>query len=89
MKSLILTAVAALGVAHSGAFLSIWEVPYVEDHITMKDFGRKLNHTFQIEEKTEKLRKSREVAAEENYALYNTPTPQQAAKRRELDQRRK
>jgi hypothetical protein len=81
MKSLLLTGFLLMGVAHTGAFLSLWELPHVEDHITLQDFGRKLNKVTKWDEKKESLRDARAVAREQNYDLYKT-TPGELAKRK-------
>ena len=47
---------ATMGVAHTGAFLEVWDVPHVENHITVKDVGRKLNKVFKWEEQRDSLR---------------------------------
>ena len=88
MKSLIFTGILALAVAHAGAFLSIWKLPHIEDHITVKDFGRKLDNVFKWNEKTETLRESRTTAQDENYALYQA-TPEQEAKRKALEAKKR
>lgn len=77
MKSLLVTAILSLGVAHSGAFLEVWDVPYVQDHFTLRDLTRKLDRTFKVKETTETLRNARNEAAEENYSLI---TPQEGPK---------
>ena len=84
MKSLFFTALLVLGIAHTGAFLTIWELPYVDNHITKDEFGRKLNSVFKWDEKFGSLREAREKAAEENYALYG-PTPAQATRQKEQE----
>ncbi len=89
MKSLFLTGLLVLGVAHAGAFLSIWKLPYVENHLTIKDFGRKLDNVVKWEEKSETLREARATARDENYALYNKATPEQEAKRKALDAKKR
>ena len=73
MKSLLLTACLGMSVAHSGAFLSVWELPYVEDHLTIGDLGRKLNKVFKWKEFNDSLRQAREQARDENYAMYDEP----------------
>ncbi len=70
-----------MGVAHAGAFLSLWELPHVEDHITLQDFGRKLNKVTNWDEKKESLRDARAAAREKNYALFKA-TPEELAKRK-------
>lgn len=81
MKSLLLTGILSMGVAHTGAFLNIWELPHVQDHLTIQDFGRKVNNVTKWDEKTASLRDARTEAREENYALYKA-TPGELAKRR-------
>lgn len=88
MKSLVLTGILALGVAHAGAFLSIWNLPHVEDHVTVKDFGRKLDKVFKWDEKSETLRDARTAARDENYALYQA-TPEQEARRKALQSKKR
>ena len=73
MKSLLLSAMAAMGVAHGGAFLNVWELPYVEDHFTAADLGRKLNNVFKWDETNDALRDARAEAREETFALYDAP----------------
>ena len=70
MKSLLVSAFAAMGVLHGGAFLTVWEVPYVEGHLTYQDFGRKLNKVFKVDEAYGALRKKREEVREENEAIF-------------------
>ncbi len=70
MKSLFLTAFLSMGVAHTGAFLEVWELPHVRDHFTWQDLKRKLNNTFELDKKADSLRNARYKAAEKNYALY-------------------
>ena len=70
-----------MGVAHAGAFLSLWGLPHVEDHITLQDFGRKLNKVTNWDEKKESLRDARAAAREKNYALFKA-TPEELAKRK-------
>ena len=74
MKALLLTGILSMGVAHTGAFLQIWELPHVENHITNYDMGRKLNNVFKWEETANSLRNARGEAREESYALYNANT---------------
>ena len=81
MKALLLTEILSMGVAHTGAFLQIWELPHVENHITIYDLGRKLNNVFKWEETANSLRIARGEAREENYALYKA-TPAELAKRK-------
>ena len=71
MKSLLFTAILSMGVAHTGAFLDVWELPHVKNHMTIKDLGRKLNNVTNWNEKTDSLRDRRDKAADENYALYD------------------
>ena len=85
MKSLLSTAILILCVAHTGAFLCIWKRPYVDNHITRDDFGRKMNNVFKWDQKFGSLRQAREKAAEDNYALYRS-TPEQANRQRQLEQ---
>ncbi|MBL47562.1 MAG: hypothetical protein CMP28_01225 [Roseibacillus sp.] len=85
MKSLFFTAILVLGIAHTGAFLTIWDLPYVDNHITKDEFARKLNNVFKWDEKFGSLREAREKAAEDNYALYKA-TPEQAARRNEQEE---
>ncbi len=70
MKSLLVSAFAAMGVFHGGAFLSVWEVPYMDEHLTYQDLGRKLNKVFKVEETYGALRKKREDVREENEAIF-------------------
>lgn len=70
MKSLLITLLASVGVAHSGAFLSVWEVPYVRDHLTITDVGRKLNKVFKWDQFYSSLREARTDTREDNLALY-------------------
>ena len=73
MKSLLLTAMLGMGVAHSGAFLSVWELSYVEDHFTITDLGRKLNKVFKWGEFNDSLRDARTEARDKNIAIYDEP----------------
>ena len=70
MKSLLLSTFLSMGVAHTGAFLSVWELPYVKDHFTYSDLTRKLDNVFEIKKTENSLRAARETAAQENYALF-------------------
>lgn len=70
MKSLLITAVLSTGLAHTGAFLEVWSVPYVEDHFTLRDLGRKLDKVTNWNETANALRDRREEMADEHYAMY-------------------
>ena len=70
MKSLLFTGVLTMGVAHTGAFLDIWEVPHVENHVTIHDVGRKLSKALKWDKTKDSLRDARDQAREENYSLY-------------------
>ena len=78
MKSLLFTGFLSMGYAHTGAFLEVWELPHVEDHITIGDVGRKLNKVVKWKEQRDALRNARDKARDENYALYEEP-PQPSA----------
>lgn len=79
MKSLILTALLSLTVLHSGAFLGVWNVPYVDDHLTLEDFTRKLDKVTHWNETTNSLRNKREQVAEDNYSLLQKPAVREAS----------
>lgn len=71
MKSLLISSVAVIGVLHGGAFLSVWDVPYVNGHLTYQDLGRKLNKVWGVDETYGALRKKREEVREENEAIFD------------------
>ena len=84
MKSLLFTGMLTMGVAHTGAFLDVWEVPHVENHLTFRDVGRKLNKVVKWDEQRDTLRDARTKAREENYSLYGNkgPKPMEVRKTR-------
>ena len=86
MKSLVFTGMLSLAVAHAGAFLSVWDVPYIKDHLTVADLGRKLNKVFKWSEQANSLREARTEAREENFALLDDNNPEQIARRRAFEE---
>jgi hypothetical protein len=73
MKSLLFTGLLTMGFAHTGAFLEVWELPHVKDHVTIGDVGRKLKKVVKWKEQRDALRNARNKARDENYALYQAP----------------
>ena len=73
MKRLFLTTLTAAAVAHCGAFFTVWDLPYVDQHLTYQDAGRKLNRVFKFKETHEMLRDKREAVRAENEALFVEP----------------
>ena len=65
-----MTALAGLAVVHGGAFLAVWELPYVSDHLTYRDVGRKLDNVFHIGQKIDSLRDKREARRRENEEIF-------------------
>ncbi|HAT18616.1 MAG TPA: hypothetical protein DCS85_00515 [Verrucomicrobiales bacterium] len=66
MKSLLFTLLLVLGVAHAGAFLAIWELPYLRNHITIEAVGHKMSKILKWNKREESLRKARAQATGEN-----------------------
>ncbi len=66
MKSLLFTILLALGVAHTGAFLAIWTLPYVKNHITIEELGHEMSKGLKWNQRQESLRKARVQATGEN-----------------------
>ena len=66
MKSLLFTTLLALGVAHAGAFLDIWELPYVKNHITIETLGHEMSKDLKWNQREESLRRARAQATGEN-----------------------
>jgi hypothetical protein len=77
-------------VAHTGAFLTVWELPYARNHPTFSEVTRKLNEVTGWQETSDSLRDRRAEAARENYALYDRPaarTKEEPASRRQHSSR--
>jgi hypothetical protein len=55
-----------LGVAHTGAFLTVWELPHVRNHITIETVGHKMSKVLKWNKREESLRKARAEATGEN-----------------------
>ena len=62
IKSLFSALLLLLGVAHTGAFLTIWELPYVKNHITIETLGHEMSKTLKWNNREESLRKARAEA---------------------------
>ncbi len=83
MKSLLISALSGMAVAHSGAFLTVWELPYVEEHLTYRDVGRKLNKVFKLDERFDALRDHRDAMRRKNEEIFAArPTMPNVAARR-------
>ena len=66
MKSLLFTLLLVLGVAHIGAFLAVWELPYVRNHITIETVAHEMSKVLKWNKQEESLRKARAQATGEN-----------------------
>ena len=66
MKSLLFSLLLVLGVAHTGAFLTVWELPHVRNHISIETVGHKMSKVLKWNKREESLRKARAEATGEN-----------------------